>query len=515
MKWLAVLLLLIPALSEGATINAATCNLPDVRTAINTAADGDTVQLPTCSVTWTEPLDSLPFGAPYDGTLLNRCLTIAGNGAANTIITDGLTTIGDGIRITMFRWRMNSTTCVVRLTGISFVSSVTHANNDGLVEINGQSHSMRVDHIQITTGGTSGLMFYGGIQGVVDHNTFILAGAAGFGSYTFHNDWTGTGDIYGDHSWASGETWGGSQQIFYENNTCTLSGGLNWCWDGWQGMRRTERFNTSTNLEFADHGTESSGRYRGIYQREAYNNTFTMTNHDHASVIDTRGGSTRVFNNTATTSGAGTISGALFDMETQRVFGSFAPWGQCNGASTWDQNAGVGGAPGYACLDQVGRTTGDLITGDTPINSATGTAVWPREILSPTYTWGNTVNGANSPAKSNEPAYIVADRDFYTQGASFDGTSGVGVGTIASRPATCTTGVAYWVTDRGKWRTDTPGVADGRLDKCTATNTWSVAFYMPYCYPHPTVSGTACTKDPNFGGSAPAVPNPPSNASIH
>ena len=47
------------------------------------------------------------------------------------------------------------------------------------------------------------------------------------------------------------------------------------------------------------------------------------------------------------------------------------------------------------------------------------------------------------------------------------------VDTLANRPATCTTGVFYWETDHTQ------------LDKCTSTNTWTNAVYVPYVYPSP------------------------------
>jgi hypothetical protein len=54
-----------------------------------------------------------------------------------------------------------------------------------------------------------------------------------------------------------------------------------------------------------------------------------------------------------------------------------------------------------------------------------------------------------------------------------------------SLPGACTTGQGFWKTDEGgDWDTTHGGVNDGRLYKCTATNTWT-AYYTPYTYPHP------------------------------
>jgi hypothetical protein len=123
------------------------------------------------------------------------------------------------------------------------------------------------------------------------------------------------------------------------------------------------------------------------------------------------------------------------------------------------------------------------------------------------YLWGNLTAGSAMAVTvdsiGNVPTHIQANREFYNEVASFTGATGVGVGTISARPSTCTTGVAYWATDRGKWRTDTAGnQADGRLDKCTSTNTWTAGAYLPWCYPHPLVSGISCVQDAAFGESA-------------
>ena len=154
---------------------------------------------------------------------------------------------------------------------------------------------------------------------------------------------------------------------------------------------------------------------------------------------------------------------------------------------------------GYPCLDQVGRGEGDLFTGNG--DPTISPVAWPNQVLQPYYVWNNTDDGVLSGlAASNGGDVIVSLRDYYNQNTSFDGVTqhGVGRGTRASRPASCTTGDAWWSTDGGgNWNrsttetySSTPG-EDGGLDRCTATNTWLNDDYIPYTYPHPLTDTVA------------------------
>ncbi len=107
-------------------------------------------------------------------------------------------------------------------------------------------------------------------------------------------------------------------------------------------------------------------------------------------------------------------------------------------------------------------------------------------ILDPVYQWLNTINGGLDEVGNfgQLSTNVALNRDVYRGTSSFNGTTGVGVGTLANRPVTCTPFVAYWATDQGFWNNKTPGVAAGQLYKCTATNTWTL-WYVPYTYPNP------------------------------
>jgi hypothetical protein len=167
-----------------------------------------------------------------------------------------------------------------------------------------------------------------------------------------------------------------------------------------------------------------------------------------------------------------------------------------------------------ACLDQgAARGAGVLFSGNpapqTPAN----------QVLSPIYMWANTF--ASAPVWESGTGFsvnngrIMRNREFYVENLNqgtqssptspFNGstTIGMGHGTLANRPATCTTGVGYWATDQGNWNQSGSG-EQGQLYTCTAANTWTVS-YTPYTYPHPGVLNTGSSS----GAANP--PNPPMN----
>jgi hypothetical protein len=170
------------------------------------------------------------------------------------------------------------------------------------------------------------------------------------------------------------------------------------------------------------------------------------------------------------------------------------------GAPICDGNQSVDGnrAPattnrGYPCWHQAGR---DFATN-----------------LKPMYVWNNTWSDTGAKIDmtledlGGSPDYtqnhFQANRDYYnavsgsaqtSSTSPFNGTTGMGYGTLANRPTTCTTntseaggGVGYFATDQG---------SQGTLYRCSATNTWTVQ-YSPYTYPYPTSSG---------GGNPPSAP---------
>jgi hypothetical protein len=156
----------------------------------------------------------------------------------------------------------------------------------------------------------------------------------------------------------------------------------------------------------------------------------------------------------------------------------YAPnWGMCNGNSWIDGN--VPGQSGWLCRDQPGASTdASLWDFSTPA---------PIQQRAPMYAWNNKGNGGvEMPFEvldfcPENLIHIQENREFYNYTETFDGTSGVGIGTLANRPSTCTPGVGYWATDAGTWNQNGE---DGILYKCTSPNNWEI-YYEPLMYPHP------------------------------
>ena len=83
-------LLSAAALTQAATINAFSPSYNDVSSAIASAQDGDTVQIPAGSATWTSTLKVgskgiAIIGAGSDDTIITNAV----NGANPTVRTDG------------------------------------------------------------------------------------------------------------------------------------------------------------------------------------------------------------------------------------------------------------------------------------------------------------------------------------------------------------------------------------------------------------------------------------------
>ena len=419
----------------------------DVTSAISDASAGDTVSVPAGSFTW---------GASASYVSINKAITLQGAGT-NTVINISST----GGTYTSATVRLTATGAV--LADMQFVQSGSAATT----AISGSTaNGWRVTGIDHVGAATQGYFLYYSTYGLIDNCT--ISGGSSSNELIF-----GRGPT---DSWQTASSMGTTNAVYVED--CTFYGSGYVC-DANSNARMVVRFNliTGASQKVDGHGKASNNPARGVRHMEVYNNHWTDTTL-YTVAIEMRGGTGRLFNNVADISG----NGSWFYLTE---YGSTALW------------------PNFTNIYQ----TPDYY----PVDDQIGVGIDPKTAASePMYLWNNLKDGADWALtdKSIPAAAITAygsdfaitdivgpDRDFFKQGATFDGSSGVGVGTKAQMEAITgtLTGVGFWVTDEGYWDTsnDSPSVtADGQLYVWNGSS-WELD-YTPLVYPHPMI-GTAAT----------------------
>lgn len=390
-QWLllAVGVALVAGDAQAGTVNAANCTRTAVSNAVAAANNGDTVVIPACpgGISWTTKL------------VITKGITLQGQGIGVTVLIDNVPkgNASCGNAEPMLEFDVNAPNNF-RLTGLTIRGGVADIGcNPGHLGLGGTSKAFRVDHVRFENQQTSAIRTGGDLWGVIDHCQF--QGDNKQGVIIDHENWGGRS--YGDGSWDDLSYFGTEKAIYIED--CTFidpspvgSGAM----DMFSGGRVVFRYNTGVGF-MGGHGTESSGRRRGMRTYEIYNNTFTAPAGGAFTAIFLRGGTGVIHNNTFLGAYTDIVQAANF-----RDDDTFSPWGQCNGSSSFDQNQG--GQSGYACLDQVGRGTGNLISGDTPTPVA-----WPQQALEPLYVWNNTLNGSSNNVVGGDSVHIQQNRDYF------------------------------------------------------------------------------------------------------
>ena len=474
------LIVLVPGLARAACTGSsptwtATVDRASVNTCVGNASDGDTINVGAGSATWSSSI-----------TISGKGLTILGAGSGATLITTGSFFLEDAsnTRISGFRFNLNGA-------------------GQYLVIING-TLNFRIDHNIITNPSWDTcveLYNYMSLtvnHGLIDHNTLTncrLVTFGGAGGY-------GAGDNY---HWTLPNPVGTANATYIEDNDflcpTTFCVGVA---DNNHGGSTTFRFNSVQSGQVDLHGLQGDDQ-RGSRSLEYYYNAFTNTPDPAYRMGMIRAGTGMVFHNTSDGGHFGVNGWTLDNNRTVQNPDPAPVMGPCDGSSPADGNDD---ASGWPCRDQIGRGQDAFLWNFS--------SPYPDQASVPWFIWNNkdTSTGFELEYEIQCPEgtqaecdrqllQIVESRDYYTYRTSFNGTVGVGEGTLAARPATCTTGVAYWATDQGSWNTSTSnpeGVqlngADGVLYRCASTNTWA-SYYTPYTYPHPLQGGVAAP-DPVF-----------------
>jgi hypothetical protein len=490
----------------------------DTQTKLQAASAGQTVCLPAGSFTWTTQV--VPTLAP--NVTLQGATVCTGAAATltctdTTIITDSYDRSGSDPAILTITVPATGT---FRLTGITWRQ--TSASSNGHIRAGSSGGTLRMDHNHFDHL-SSVAWALTNISGVADHNRYDQSS----GSADNSTRPMGTND---DTEWTKATAFGtATAPWFYVEDSYFANGIMNDCFSS---GKQVFRYNYSTNSGLQQHGTGHAGENRGCRAMEVYGNSING-GASHTTAFGYYAGSAMIWGNS--TSGDDSfvqLTSVRFSNFTYVQSPTPTDHGYCGTTftgvgSVWDGNRD---STGYPCLDQVGRGPGDLLSSAFPTltNSTRGCVVnftwanrgascdgsdssaWPRQALEPAYEWSNTGTILGGAWMNVFTGPITANVDYYAEHGNSGCdpnasacTTGVGVGTLAQRPASCTTstesggGVGWWATDQGgHWKTDSGNSNDGALYKCTATNTWTL-YYTPYTYPHP-LSGAAVT--PPAGG---------------
>ena len=462
------------------TTKTADASAATVQAAINAASNGAVICVASGVATWSGP------GAVTISGSKNIVLAgAAAWGGGMTSITNG----GITMRNTSAPWIGS------RVTGFTFPDQSTAYH---VIE---STIGYRFDHNSITRASGNNCFQVIGTpaspsEGLIDHNSLNNCRIVSYGEAT---------DTGGHRRWFEPLNMGTVHANYIEDNTCTngYTVIMN-CADGNMGGRYVARFNTLNNAYFEAHSIQGDG-LRANRLVEIYYNRLNM------SLTGTfirsglfRGGVDMVFFNTPN----GNWAGPSYNLDNVRSCDdtrSFPVYRHCSAAESSFPDGNQPGLDGYPCRDQPGTST-DAFRWN-------GANPAPAQERAPWVFFKNVApsDGGEIPVSLNvcaDPSrlatQIKADRDWYSYSPSFSGTSGVGVGPIAERPSSCTSGVGYWATDEGEWNSLNSG-ADGQLYRCTVTNTWSL-YYIPYSYPHPLQTGA--------GVNTYAAPAPPTRIII-
>jgi hypothetical protein len=495
------------------SINSGGASANDPRVVCLTAS---TITL-TVLVDWTVPNHIILIG---NGGLT----TLGGEDGSTTTLIDNVSPGTDSAL------QFSSVDGYFRMAGLTMQGGTGTIKESGMILIGGTSTQVRFDHFHMDkstysteNARTGKFMYIGGfIEGVIDHALFHHGEENGW-IHMVNGD-LGTSDDHGDVRWSEPTGFGTSDFMFVEDSEFigTWSGNgpsFATATDCQTGGKYVIRYNTFENVQVGQtHPTGHAGDDRGCRAFEVYGNTATSTS-DPVSVSpmfvftynvsgaqltwgNSVGGTNGVYKHIIYFNICRQDSGCGYDPPYGPGATPAHSWGTCGSdGSAWDGNT-LGNS--YPCIDQPGRGQGDLISGTFGVgagrtNQTLGSPTWPRQALEPVYEWlttGDIASGWGGSWLSNGASpQAVQDRDFFLHhgntgcnaGAGTCST-GVGVGTLAQRPANCALNVAWWATDQGgDWNTSNGTANDGQLYRCDSTDHWTV-HYTPYTYPHPLQS---------------------------
>lgn len=358
--------------ANSAILNAASCSQEAVRAAISSASNGDTINVPAGSCSWTSQID------------INKQVSLIGAGIGKTNITTSASKalfIPTGTN----NWRISGfsfTTSNSRIYAIAAGSSRYNTFKDWRIDNN----KFEKYHYSV--------IIYGDSRGVIDHNV-----AHGGGFYILGSNNT---------AWTQDTNLGTQDFVFIEDNTFDttnyIQNVLHVVYGGW-GARYVIRYNEINETggdriddAFDAHGYCHGSDIRGTRAFEIYGNTFTRSYAGCCRALFLRAGTGVIYNNVFDESGGiyyWKQPSAITFYEYRATPGGTGFASCSSECSTSALCATANGGEGWPCCDQIG-------TGKNQANE-------------PVYIWGNVDHLGNAASiYSAVPDYIQSQDDYLT-----------------------------------------------------------------------------------------------------
>jgi hypothetical protein len=350
---------------KGNTINAANCSQEAVQAAVNSASNGDTVNVPAGSCVWSSTL------------MVTKRITLQGAGIDITNITKSP---AEGEVINLYQSGS-------RLTGFTFINGTARVDGDG----------WRIDHCKFYSNNfMEGVNVRG--EREMDHSTGVVDHCEFYNTRVLVVGWAG---LLHHWSWAQPLNLGSSDDVVYVEDCIFNATVFANAMDSNYGGMYVFRYNKLYDTTIEAHSLQ--GNHRATRKWEIYNNTINQVNRIIYTPFRLRGGTGVVFNNILT----GIWTDVSIALDNVRSCGSVGTSGQCNGSSSWDGNES--GQNGYPCRDQIGRSADAYLW--------TITNPYPPQALDPAYAWNNLYQGNplifNTIQCAQNQAHIQANRDYY------------------------------------------------------------------------------------------------------
>lgn len=354
---------------RAAIVPATSPSLADVRLALLSCNNGDTLTVPAGDVHWIDQL------------VVDKAIILKGNGIGSTIIRNDV----DGKSLVVYNGVANS---LFTITGFSWLNgssgSAGPINAGGVFRFLGFSGVTELANVKFRfhhnycDGLQQFPIFTDTMSGVVDHNVFRNSHGIG---YTYNRYINGVTNGWGDGSWATPTRYATEVGVvYYEDNDCEIA--FNEGWDGTRGGNVCVRFNTITMLAtdtqppFGCHGLE--GRNRSIRYSEFYCNYIVRQNTK--SMTHNRGGPIIEFSNRVALCTAGAPAAMHFQFD--RGGDSNDGWGRASGSNPWDVNSLAGTVISFA-----GHTFSGLNDDPKPFDVGSITTTATDKIIDDSKAW--------------------------------------------------------------------------------------------------------------------------------